>query len=276
MSGEWLVIAGAIWLLVHLQHRISDYNAHTPYNGHGCVEDVLRKQALAPMAYRVLVPLVLKWTGARGRLLFWYFVSRDLLLIGAMVAIGCLIGWVLVPFLVVVLLVISILQYDYWDCWIEVLAFVAVLSGNHVCAVLACMALAASRETWPVAIVCYAAASGSALLAVLAWIPSMAVMGAVIAWQGVRPIYCDRLAIKENVGRILSWREYRYWYWEPMGVVWMVMCCACFLLRGTMPEPFASTAFIPPGLAAMTFIFGRIVEPRLMIAGSIWIAAWIL
>lgn len=190
-----LAVARAGWAL-------ADNNRASSYNGLGCVDDVLEKRAAAPMAYRVLVPLLLAKVPKARRTTAYaliHAVGVFLLLWTAATSLGT------VPALLLAALLPLTLRYDYWD-WVPEMACVAACYGGRFDLALVWAGVSAmSRETAVLLPVVWLCATGNLLGAV--WIAAL-VAPAILAvrlWQGKHARYCAALMAERNGRDVASW-----------------------------------------------------------------------
>ena len=115
MSLENLIIVSIMtFILVRLSWVISERNVGVIWNGFGAAQNVLNKSSDAPMAYRILMPLLL-WKIPNQYKLIFYFIFNWLLTF-AMLSTSFLFFGLNVTLFLALLIPITI-RYDYWD-WI--------------------------------------------------------------------------------------------------------------------------------------------------------------
>lgn len=257
----WLLVA---WLLDLAQFSIARANYSSKYNGFGVLRAVRERKALAPMAYRVLVPLLVGWIEDDTRRL-WAYEGVKLALMGAGLAVyagqfGTVAG------LVAAVLWVATFRFDYWDVYVEFLAFALVLAGGLPWALLGAFLGALSKETTGTMPVLYLSLTGDALGACWVALVSWGTLLVVRARVGYRPMYCKRLMLRQNWEDLLALRE--GWFLSPalVSVVWTV---------GALWAAWAGGVGAPwmvPVLLVAGWTMGRIVEPRVFLSTSIWIA----
>ena len=262
IKATWIFVA---WLLDVAQFQIAADNYSSLYNGFGAIDSIRAKKAAAPMAYRVLLPWLVGWITPPG----WRLVAYELVKIGLMAtALGLYANMCgTMAALVMGVLWVSTFRFDYWDVYVEVLAFVLCLTTSLPLALLGAFLGALSKETAGILPILYLTLTGDWLGAFWVALVCWGTLLLVRAYTGYRPMYCSRLMIRQNWKDLLALKD--GWILSPqfVSLVWIV---------GGLWATFAPNVpggWIVPVLLVAGGTMGRIVEPRIFLSTSIWIAA---
>ena len=251
-----------------LEWRALFYNSHSPYNGLGAIPGTLTRDNAAPMRYRVLVPWMLAPVPERWR--GWlYQPVRTLLFFFALVAVEQLLG--MRAALVVALLAASVIEYDYWDCYAELLGVALCLSNNVILVALGAALWGLSRETAALAPILALVASGPA--AGLMALTGPTAVALVRAVQGHADLYCERWTFRVyNLTDLRAMRRDRD-ITPLVSIAWTVATVAVVLFgRGAMPGPLARTAPLAMVWIAAGWMMARARETRVFMPVALWLA----
>lgn len=197
----WLICA---LVLERLHLIIAGPNHGTPFNGVGCVDNVLNRTALAPMCYRVLVPWLIglaEWTAPslKPHRMVVYSAVRTILVWLALWACERAIGFQ--GALIVACLLPMTVQFDYWDFAPELAGLALALTGDFRLALIGSVICAFSRETSLLCPLVYLLMAGKAPLSLVILASVLLCMFVIRIIQGERELYCERIMVKRN------WRE---------------------------------------------------------------------
>ena len=265
--------------LALLEWRMTAGNRNRDCNGYGALAGTLRRNNAAPMRYRVLmgwVLLGLAWVvrlvRRRGTTVqAWHYqVIKGLLMWGALAVARQIVGTA--GMLALAVLVASTFEFDYWDCYAELLGVGLCVMGSPWAALAGGVIWGLSRETAVLA-------PGLALLSGGPWCAVAALsgpgaMGAVRLVQGRAVLYCERWMLrsfnvrdlsrvreKEDVGPLLSMG------WTVAAVVVAVWG------RGRMPAALAATMPVALVWLVAGWTMARARETRVFMPLALWIAA---
>jgi len=255
-----------------LEWRVVRRNLGAVWNGYGAMLGTLRRDNAAPMRYRVLMPWALAGLARVFRFRITpahYQVAKVVLLAGALVAAEALLG--MTGMLALAVLVATTFEFDYWDCYAELLGVGLVLSGAPWLVALGGLVWGLSRET-----VLMAPALG--LLAGGPWCGVAAALGPVTLAvvrlvQGRSDLYCERWTSKVYNARdlALAWRR------EDAGPYLSLLWTAGTLVavvwgRGRIPPALGATAWIAPVWLLAGWLMGRARETRIFLPCALWVA----
>ena len=259
-----------------LEWRVVRGNVGAQWNGYGAMAGTLDRSNAAPMRYRVLVPWLWapfrRWSIERGVLM--YQVLKVALLAGALVVAERLLGRA--GMLALAVLVAVTFEFDYWDCYAELLGLGLVLWGAQrgapVAVAVGGVVWGLSRETALLAPAMGLVAGGGWMG--LAALTGPAALGLVQLVQGRADLYCERWTMQAyNVPDLALARE-RADVGPALSVAWMVATVAVVLLgRGVMPAALARTAWSSLAWLAAGWTMARARETRIFLPCALWLAA---
>ncbi len=274
-----IVLLGLVLTLV--ESRITRGNLGTTYNGYGAIPGVLDRTALHPMRHRVLMAWIVGWlpeTAGRGipvRALAYQTVKGVFITAALLAAYFCAYDRSMVSVLALALLVMVTMEFDYWDCYMELAGAAVCLTGDVIAATLVMPLWAASRETWAFGALLVALASGNFTDAV-----PVLMMGGLwyaMVWhvQGPAPLYSHRWAM-----RAYNWNDlWRCIYYRPdsgpaLAILWTLGTLAAVAFgRGLMPAHLARTAWVAVAWLVAGWLMGRAREVRVFLPTAIWMGA---
>jgi len=196
----WFFIA---FLLERVQLSIGIERYGSKWNcGIGTISNTLRKNAPAPMVYRVLIPWIIgfiEWVLPKAKQwrLEIYEILKIMLLGIALWLIAWVWGWQ-VALITAVVLPITF-RSDYWDWTVELIGLSLGMTGEPLLAMIGILLLGLSKETAPiVAIVFYSVTLDAPMTVVLLMLYGLeyAILRQI---QGNHKLYCDRWMIKKNL-----------------------------------------------------------------------------
>lgn len=243
-----------------LDWRVTRRNMGAPYNGYGALGGTLWRVNASPMRGRVLMAWLVGWLPEPARVVA-YLVAKWGLCWGVLAVYASLAGPV--ACLVLAGLIACTLTFDYWDGYAELLGICLCLTGRPGAAVVGSVVWGLSRET--------------VLLApVLAWpwgLVGVLVRGLTMVWQGAAPLYCERWTLRAlNVPDVKAmWR--RLDDHMLMSLLWTV--ATPIVMLGSLPEPFARTAWAPAVWIVAGWLLARARETRVFLPAALWLAAGI-
>jgi len=265
--------------LALLEWRMTAGNRNRDCNGYGALAGTLRRNNAAPMRYRVLmgwVLLGLAWVvrlvRRRGTTVqAWHYqVIKGLLMWGALAVARQIVGTA--GMLALAVLVASTFEFDYWDCYAELLGVGLCVMGSPWAALAGGVIWGLSRETAVLA-------PGLALLSGGPWCAVAALsgpgaMGAVRLVQGRAGLYCERWTLRAyNVPDLRQAREIGdVGPWLSIG--WMVAGIVTAVWgRGRMPAALAGTMPVALVWLVAGWTMARARETRVFMPLALWIAA---
>ncbi len=200
------------WAFERAHMIITAGNYSSIFNGFGAIDMIWKREAKAPMAYRVLLPwlvMVLEHLGMR----------RIAAYQGLKIILNSLAFWSVAlvfgqpaALLTAVFLLLTI-KYDYWDWAPELIGVCLALTGRIELAIPGAILAALSKETALICPVAFFLVGGSdpqtfALTGITAL-----VLTAVRAYVGKRELYCSRIQIRYNLGLFLHFLHPDFWLW---------------------------------------------------------------
>ncbi len=250
-------------MLLAIDYRITAFNMHVPWNGYGCVADVVKGRAMLPMQYRVFVPWLTWIAGGTvssylavkyaGLLFMLYACAGWINVLGLNVTVGTLALCAFVPLT---------MRYDYADAYWELgffaLAFSLIYTGANVWILAAVILIGMlNRETMIFSAVaklvndysasCFAiSTTGFVLIAVAIGISLTRII------YGKRKRYCRFNLIKTNWGNIQTRRNLLE-YIISMGLI-------IFFVLLVIPQ-FIPMSGLVPFVVAMTLFLIAILIP---------------
>jgi len=261
-------------VLAALEWRVVKGNVGAVWNGWGAVEGTLRRRNRAPMRYRVLVPWMLALLGkvGLGTGLWQYEVLKVGLLAGALWVAEALLGTV--GMLALAVLVASTFEWDYWDCYGELLGVGLILlageRGTWWLAVAGGLVWGLSRETALLAPVLGLLAGGwwcGAAALVGPW-----AMGLARLYQGKAGLYCERWTLYVYNLRDLALAGKRKDVGPWLSVLWTVatvfVCVGVWECGGVMDR----TRWVMLAWLGAGWLMGRSRETRVFLPCALWMA----
>ncbi len=236
------------WAFERAHMIISAPNYESVYNGYGAIDSVNDRSAAAPMAYRVLFPLLvraLERTGAR----------RIAIYQGLKVIFSVLTFWSIAqafgtgPALLSAIILLLTVRFDYWDWMPELIGVCLCLTGRIELAIPGAALAILSKETAWICPLAFVLGGGEGVLA----IPLAALVAgigfAVRFYVGKRPMYCPRWQLPYNLGLFYQFRERSFWSWGQWFHQDVFIACALTLLGLA-----AAWKAGPAGLVAVAFL----------------------
>lgn len=268
----YLILLAISIVLTRISWVISENNRQSRYNGLGCVDDVMSKQALAPMCYRVLFPILLYKIPLKYReslYAIYQVIAIFLLLLTANIVFG-------IKFVAAFAILLPLtIRFDYWDWIFEIGALIACLSGNLYLVIPWCFASAASRETsimLPIVWLC----AGLPIIKIIPIIITIVLTTlAIRLWQGKKKRYCDAIMVDKNG------KDLKYWILGILQGYGLFDDMAITILVTIAGLITAIHFGLPAGLPIIITIvagwtFGIARETRVIAPVIIWICMWLV
>lgn len=286
-----------VLVLAVMEFRACWGNIGTEYNGYGAMRGVLERSGFAPGRYRVLVPWLVGWLPLPWRLVE-YLAVKWALMGASLLAAFPLVGES--GMLLLALLMATTFEFDYWDCYAELLGVCLCLSGEPWLVLLGAVVWGLSRETVFLAIpLAFVSGSWEAGIAALA---GMITWGTVRVYQGKADLYSGRWTGRQ--GRLMAWRglrgkvpAWRYalgvvairlinpynatdlrkaWDRRDTGVFLSVVFTlagvgTALFARENMTPALARTVWIGLGWLIAGWTLARVRETRLLLPVGVWI-----
>jgi hypothetical protein len=266
----WLVCAIA---LERIELKMSAATIGSKYNGYGAIDAVLERRALAPMAYRVLVPWLVGLVERIApklkahRFPWLYMVAKIALLTGALYATSLALGTK--GALIVAALLPMTFYFDYWD-WMGELAGVALaLTGNLPAAMIGGVIAGWSKETAALAPLTYGLLTRDVRGTVLVGCTTAAALIIARLWGGAQPLYCQRFMVRENWGDLRHITRNRPVY---LGELAMSLVITGLVLVAVVSGAAGPTWPVPLALLAAGWTMARAAETRIFASTLLWIA----
>lgn len=206
----WVLVALAIAIFVdRVQLKLGENSYRSIYNGAGAITSVYNRSSDAPMAYRVLVPMIIGtierfFPRIRSyRIPLLYEPIKIVSLFAVIYLMGVCFGYTAA--LLLVCLLPATFAFDYWDWTFEVLGVIGALSGNPYLFLVTAFLWALSKETAPLAPFIYLAVTYTSQgynIALIGAIMVSLTMLAVRRIVGKREMYCSRIMFPVNVNDV--------------------------------------------------------------------------
>lgn len=177
-------------------------NYGSPYCGLGTIDNVNKRIAQAPMAYRVLFPWLIGTIERICPALKPYRLSvyEFLKYLSILYALLCTaLALHDSAALAVCAMLPCTFAYDYFDWPFELAAFALALHGAFVPALLGAVLCASARETAPLSALTYFLVTLDLVGALRILCAVVIVMGLIRAYVGPRKLYCDRWMFRRNL-----------------------------------------------------------------------------
>lgn len=260
------------WAFDRVQMLITAPNYGSMFNGFGAIDLTYKKEIKAPMAYRVLVPMLvigfekLFKTDIKYRSIIYQNIKVFFVIVAAWSVIYV---FGVVAALLTFTILLATIQYDYWDWPIELAAVVLAAGGHFFPALIVGVLYAFSRETAPIIGLIYFVATKDVERAFILTALIVSIMSSVRAVVGKRPLYCDRVMIKTNLNlfkNFLKWKPFAY----STLFTSVVITAGTVLSVVVNPEYWYSLIFIGAG-----WVLAKADEPRIFSACVPFIAVMI-
>jgi hypothetical protein len=269
---DYVICLLMAWAFERAHMVITSHNYSSLYNGFGAIDTVNAGTAKAPMAYRVLMPWLIRLierTGARRIAI--YQGMKIVLNAGAFAAITAAFG--LQTALLSAILLLLTIKFDYWDWQAEMIGVCAAMTGNLVAAAIGGMIHGLSKETAPLVPLAYLIRTGdwSGTL-VVATVTALALALPRIVY-GPRPMYCSRNQARYNLDLFKAFTDREFWAWGQWFHVDIFIACA--LTLGTVAAQLARPALdgiIPAAILAAGWTMAKADETRVFALTIPWIA----
>ena len=286
-----------LFVLAALEFRACRANIGSEYNGYGAIQGVLARTGHAPGRYRVLVPWLVCWLPVRWRLVSYLAHKWGLMGLSLVVA-RSLVGES--GALALGLLMAATFEFDYWDCYAELLGVGLCLSGEPWQVLVGVVVWGVSRETVFLAVPLAFLSGG--------WEAGIASLAGVVVWwlirqyQGKADLYSGRWKMRKSrlgawrglKGKVPGWRYWlgvvaigtinpynatdlrRAWDHKDTGVLLSVVFTlagvgTALFSRANMGPALARTAWIGLGWLVAGWTLARARETRLFLPVGLWI-----
>jgi hypothetical protein len=278
MGGLSLVLALVCgWALERAQMIISAPNYGAPHNGFGAIDLTTRKEAKAPMAYRVLVPWLVTWMEDKLP------TTRIGIYQGLKVLLNALALWSVGQgfgggaALLTGLLLLLTIKYDYWSWAPEMAGLAFGMSGSLPLALAGGVLAGLSKETALLVPAVYWLRTGDAPGAAVVLLGTAGALIGVRLTIGARPLYCERWQWRYNLGLFKHFRQREFWrqgQWYHQDIF---IACAItgLVVAGALarPEPHQ---LAPLAILAAGWVLAKADETRVFAAAMPWAAAFLL
>lgn len=217
------------------------------------------------MRYRVLLPYLTVLT--KIDLPNSYEIWRTIMLWLAMMAVAGQWG-----FSIAVLWLVFVMSAQIWDTWCytgEAIGISLALSGNPFAALAGILVHGMSRETVLLNGFIYWLATGDVVTGIVLTFAAVAVYLFVRLYQGIKPLYCDRFLLKQNIEQLKKPTEPFIFYAPYINLIAIALALFGAILSG-------SIGWAVPVLVSANVIMGKIDEYRLQIAVAPWIGLALL
>lgn len=265
----WVVLA---WMLERVALKIGAFSYGVVYNGVGAIDPTFSRESKAPMAYRVLVPWLVRLAERAGvpreRRLTWLYEPLKIVLTGlALASVSRALGRGAALFVAAALP--ATFLYDYWDWTGEMGGLALALSGSWPLAFAGGLWAALSRpETALLVPVTYFLRTWDLWGVLVITLETLATLLFVRGWVGDRPLYCDRWMWRVNLQDLRTIMANRPVYLGEMsmsvGITVLTLAAACTGRAGW-------TVIVPILLLAAGWTMARAAETRVFASCLLWI-----
>lgn len=271
----WLLLA---WVTDRVQLSMCARNYGAPWNGVGAIDRVLAKTALAPMAYRVLMPWLVGlveriYPHARSWRIEGVYEPLKILMM-AWAFWGCELAIGREGALLVIVLLSTTYLYDYWSWAPEMAALAFALSGNLPLAIVGAVLGALSKpETALLAPLTYLFVTWDWLGAVLIGAAVVIPWAGVRLWAGQHKLYCERWTWRKNLRCVQVWHKNHPVYFGSIvmsGLLSVLTLGVVVTGRGGPAWP------VPLLLLGAGWTMALVNETRVLAPLLIWIAGGLL
>lgn len=260
------------WALERAQLLLCAHNMGALFNGFGAIEQTNRRTALAPMAYRVLVPWligILEKISTRISRLHYYEGIRIALNMLALWSVKMAFGWEAT--MVMAILLLPTFKFDYWDWAIEVSSISLAMTGNLALAIPGAILHGLSRETVILAPIAYLLKTGDIVGAAILAAAGLVPLVAVRMYVGKRNLYCKRWMIRENIALVKE-----FYKWTPIffSDIMVSLVITALVIAGALVQ-HNITWLIPLIIMGAGWTMAKADEPRVFSAALPWVAMFI-
>ena len=260
------------WAFDRAQMVMSAPNYNSPWNGQGCIDLVNKREARAPMAYRVLVPWLVALIERSKAPLNRITIYSALKLAGVVYAFWAVSEWIGMPgALIVFILLLVTVQYDYWDWTFELGGLAMAMSGNIWLTIIGMVLWLMSRETWPLAAAAFWFVSQDTYWAIMVLMGGGILYILLHMYIGKKTMYCNRFMVKENWNLIKLIHKYSpVFYVQALASLVLTLLVLASIVRLPVGWP------IPLVILISGWTMAKADEPRVFSAALPWAAAWIM
>ncbi len=274
-----------MWLAVGLVLGVIEWgrvkaNVGAVWNGYGASQGTSSRVIMAPMRFRVLVPWLLAGLdlfGIRGVAV--YQALKVGLMCAALAVVEQLVGQV--GLLVAALLMALTFEFDYWDCYSELVGVGLVLLGSARGdiwqVVVGSVVWGLSKETVLIA-PALGLLAGGVRAAGLA-LAGPVVLGLVWMWQGPAGLYpsCDRWTLRSYNARDLGRAFERRDLMPFVSVAWTAaVVVACWRLGSAGQGVLGRTAVVGLVWLLTGWTMARARETRVFMPTVLWLVGSML
>jgi len=260
-------------LLDRVQFKLCASSYGNLYCGYGTIDGVNSRKAVAPMAYRVLVPWLVAAIEAwcprlkAHRMPAIYEPLKIGLMALMLFSVDLAIGRE--GMLLFCVLLGVTFYFDYFDFAPEVTALALALTGDVRLALLGGLVAALARETAPLGAVTYILVTGDVGRGLQVFAAVCAVMLVVRLWAGHKKLYCERVLLKVNVRDVRGLLSNRPFYLSEIG---MSLLVSVLTVYAVVSGKSGAAWPIPLLLLGMGWTLARASETRVFSGCLLWIA----
>lgn len=268
----WLIVALAIErasLLITAHSYTSRYQA-----GYGSLATTANREALAPVAYRVLLPWLIMGIEAvfpqlrKHRLPALYEPLRIILIALALTVCEMAIGRT--GALIVAVCLPATFLFDFWDWTVELLCLSAALTGNMTLTIMCAGLLGLARPmTTPLVGLTYGLVTHDPIGTALAVVAGYLMITAVRVYVGKREMDYPWKMWRINLQDILNLFCNRPFY---LSEIFMSLGLTAWMLVTVLMGNAGAAWPVPVALTAAQWIMPRAAETRSMSAVLLWCA----
>jgi hypothetical protein len=267
-----------VLLLDNAQFRICKPNYNNPYCTFGAIDNINKRVTYAPMSYRVLNAWIIRLIESfvpqmKQQRLMVYELLKMVSMVFALSCVEYALG--LERALLVATMIPVTFQFDYIDCYYELAAFAAALSGNWQLTLFAGMLLAFERETAPLIPITFYLVTGDGQHTLgIIWVIAL-VMLCIRLYVGYKKLYCDRFMYKRN------WQNLKDWFTKPYSVMLidhriLSLILSILTIWYICSGQVIIAAPMPLVVILLSYTMGIAAETRILMPLTLWLAMGII
>jgi hypothetical protein len=261
------------WCFERVHMIVAAPNYGSLYNGFGAIDLTARRETQAPMAYRVLVPWLIRLLERLGlpqtRRLDAYQTLKILLEALAFWAIWR--AWSLPVALASFLLLLVTIKFDYWDWAAELSGLALAMTGDLSLALPGAMLAGLSRETALLVPAAYLLRTGDLGGGACVLLAALLPLIFVRVYVGRRKLYCARWQLPYNLSLFRA-----FFKWQPLyhSEICIALVLSALSLTAIIHLPPAWP--VPLAVLVAGWTLAKSDETRVFSAALPWLAAYLI
>ncbi len=280
----WVIIFLA-WVMQRANMVMSANNIGAPWNGYGALELTYKRDIKAPMAYRILVPILVMWieklipTKINERMEEKKVIKRITIYEFIKIVLNVYMIWALdqafgtTITLITLLMITSTFMYDYWDYSMELGGLAMIMTGDPMLACIGAFLWGLSRETALIAPLAYYLATFDQLGTMQVAATGIGSFVLTRMWAGKKERYADMVMINRNLNELMELPKHYPVFEHPMFYTVVYTLLALVFIATVWIYPIH---LIPLIILAAGWIMGVAVETRMFVITFPFIAQLIM